>query len=108
MSDKGNGTDIGQVLAIVRGLADGQIAMRAELRDLTTGQQEFRAELHDHSRKLDEHGRRLDDLAAGLAGLRQAMTEYHATVLGHRVLFSQFEERVRRIERHLELPPAAA
>lgn len=37
----------------------------------------------------------------------QTVAEYHASVLGHGVLISELEERVRRIEEHLQLPPAA-
>jgi hypothetical protein len=72
----------------------------------------------DHGRKLDEHDRKLDglataveevrrevrDQAAGLAGLRRVVTEYHASVLGQGILTSELDERVRRIEQHLNLP----
>jgi ABC-type transporter Mla subunit MlaD len=73
-----------------------------------------------HDRKLDDlsaefvavrevvaaHDRKLDDLAAGLASLRDAVTHYHSSVLGHGLLISELDERVRRIERHLNLNPA--
>ena len=73
-----------------------------------------------HDRKLDDlaaefaglrevvaaHDRKLDDLAAGLASLRDAVTHYHSSVLGHGMLISELDERVRRIERHLKLAPA--
>ena len=73
-----------------------------------------------HDRKLDDlsaevaglrevvaaHDRKLDDLAAGLASLRDAVTHYHSSVLGHGLLISELDERVRRIERHLKLEPA--
>ena len=49
------------------------------------------------------HDRKLDDLAAGLASLRDAVTHYHSSVLGHGMLISELDERVRRIERHLKL-----
>ena len=52
------------------------------------------------------HDRKLDDLAAGLASLRDAVTHYHSSVLGHGLLISELDERVRRIERHLKLEPA--
>jgi hypothetical protein len=52
------------------------------------------------------HDRKLDDLAAGLVSLREAVTNYHATVLGHGILISELDERVRRIGRHLNLEPA--
>jgi hypothetical protein len=45
---------------------------------------------------------------ADVASLRQALTEYHSSVVGHGVLISDLEDRVRRIERHLGLPPVAA
>ncbi len=53
------------------------------------------------------HDRKLDDLAAGLASLRDAVTHYHSSVLGHGLLISELDERVRRIERHLKLEPAS-
>ena len=37
-----------------------------------------------------------------IVGLRRAVVEYHSAVLGHGVLISELEARVRRIERHLE------
>ncbi|HEV2301283.1 MAG TPA: hypothetical protein VGR91_06895 [Stellaceae bacterium] len=69
--------------------------------------------VNDHSRVLGgitavltDHGRKLDDLDAGQKELRAALTHYHTTVLGHGVLISDLDERVRRIERHLRLEPA--
>ena len=114
MSSTGNGADIGQVLAIVQDLAVGQREMRAILED-------HGRKLEDHGRKLDDHGRKLEDLdrkvedldrkvedlSAEVGGLRRQVTEYHSSVLGHGVLISELEQRVRRIERHLDLPPAA-
>lgn len=107
MSGKENGADTGQMLAILHGLAEGQ--------------QEIRSKLDEHGRLLTEHSQsfvevkrdmaetKLDiaELKSSVSGLRESVTEYHAAVLGHGVLFSQLEERVRRIDRHLDLPPAA-
>jgi ABC-type transporter Mla subunit MlaD len=69
--------------------------------------------LTGHGRKLDDrstevaaHDRKLDDLAAGLAPLRDAVTHYLSRVLGHGLLISKLDERVRRIERHLRIEPA--
>ena len=55
------------------------------------------------ARAVAGHDRKLDDLAAGLASLRDAVTHYHSSVLGHGMLISELDERVRRIERHLKL-----
>jgi hypothetical protein len=59
-----------------------------------------------HDSRLDSIDRRLDDLTAGLSSLREAITHYHSTVIGHGILISELDERVRRIERHLRLEPA--
>lgn len=58
-------------------------------------------------RRMDGLGRAQEDVAAGLAGLRLAVTEYHSAVLGHGILISELDERVRRIELHLNLSPPA-
>ena len=43
-----------------------------------------------------------------IVGLRRAVMEYHTVVVGHGVLMSDLEARVRRVELHLNLPPLAA
>ena len=64
------------------------------------------ARLDAHDRKFAEHDQKLDELAAGLSSLREALTHYHSSVIGHGILISELDERVRRIERHLKLEPA--
>ena len=43
-----------------------------------------------------------------IAGLRRAVVEYHSAVLGHGVLISDLEARVRWMEQHLGLPAIGA
>lgn len=50
----------------------------------------------------------IGDLKHGLASLNQTVTEYHAAVLGHGVSITDLDERLRRVEQHLGLPPVAA
>ncbi len=38
-----------------------------------------------------------------LADIRQALTQYHSSVMGHGILIGELEDRVRRIEQHLSL-----
>ena len=40
-----------------------------------------------------------------IVGLRRAVIEYHSSVVGHGLLISEHEERIRRIEQALDLPP---
>ncbi len=68
---------------------------------------EQRVVLNEHTVLLHADDRKLDDLAHGQASLRQAVTEYHSSVIGHGILISELDRRVRRIEDHLHLPPAA-
>lgn len=39
-----------------------------------------------------------------VAGLRRAVMEYHTSVIGHGIIISELEARVRRVEQHLDLP----
>ena len=50
------------------------------------------------------------ELSEQIVGLRRAAFEYHSSAIGHGPLFTELDERVRRIERHLTLPqtPPAA
>jgi hypothetical protein len=41
-----------------------------------------------------------------IATVRRAVMEYHSSTIGHGVLYSEIEDRVRRIEQHLKLDEA--
>ena len=75
-------------------------SVAADVREMTADMREMKTAIRGlHDCKADK---------ADVASLRQALTEYHSSVLGHGVLISEMEDRIRRIERHLGLPPAAA
>lgn len=40
-----------------------------------------------------------------MSGLRRSVMEYHSSAIGHGVLLTEFEERLRRLERHVGLLP---
>jgi hypothetical protein len=44
------------------------------------------------------------ELGEQIVSLRRAVIEYHTSVIGHGVLISELEARVRRVEQHLNLP----
>lgn len=44
------------------------------------------------------------ELGDQIVGLRRAVIEYHTSVIGHGVLISELEARLRRVEQHLNLP----
>ena len=43
------------------------------------------------------------ELGDQIVGLRRAVVEYHSVVIGHGVLISELEARLRRVEQHLNL-----
>jgi len=47
----------------------------------------------------------MNNMRSQIGGLRQQVTEYHSSVLGHGILISELDQRVRRLEEHLGLPP---
>jgi hypothetical protein len=87
-------------------------SMRADTADMRAEVKEMRAELksHIHTLRADvaadllamqarndaEHKATRDQIV----GLRRAVVEYHSVVIGHGVLISDPEERVRRLEQH--------
>ena len=89
----GNGVDIAAVYQLL-----SQVARTVN---------EHTRVLNEHTLLLHEHSRKFDDLEHGQVTARQTLTQYHASVMGHGILFSELEHRVRRIEEHLNLPPVA-
>jgi len=94
-----NGPDIGAVYQLLTQVARTVTGHDRKLDDLS-------AEVAGLREVVAAHDRKLDDLSSGLASLRDAVTHYHSSVLGHGLLISELDERVRRIERHLKLEPA--
>lgn len=45
-------------------------------------------------------------LSEQIVGLRRAVMEYHSSAIGHGILISEFEERLRRVEQQLGLGDA--
>ncbi|MGC2411379.1 MAG: hypothetical protein WA459_01610 [Stellaceae bacterium] len=88
----GNGIDLAAVYQLLLGMSGRLDGMSGRLDDVFA--------------RLDVHERKLDDVAAGLSDLRAAVTNYHGAVLGHGIMLSELDERVRRIERHLKLESA--
>ena len=121
MSDRGNGADLGSVIAMLSTVLEGQRSIQADIQEIkvvvnqhtevlnqhTRALAEHTQVLNEHTLTLTDHGARFKNLSGEVASLREAVTAYHASVLGHGVLISELDARVRRIEHHLNLPPAA-
>lgn len=87
----GNGQDVD--LGMVYGL----------LQNVSTRLTAIERSLHDIERRLDVVERRLETAGGDVASLRQTVAGYHASVVGHGILITELDERLRRIERRLDL-----
>jgi hypothetical protein len=97
MSGSGNGVDIAAVYQLLSQVAQ---TVNEHSRILN----EHTRVLNEHTLLLHGHDRKLENLEHGQTSLRQAVTEYHSSVMGHGILISELDRRVRRIEDHLSLP----
>ena len=87
--------------------------MREEVGDMRA---ELKAEIHSlradvasdllamEVRQAAEHKQTREQIV----GLRRAVGEYHTSVIGHGILISELEARLRRVEQHLDLQPLDA
>jgi hypothetical protein len=88
--------------AKVDALRDEMSAMRgdvATMRDVMATKAELRSEINslraDVASDMLTLEKRLGDQ---IVGLRRSVMEYHSSVIGHGVLLTELEERVRRLE----------
>lgn len=95
------------VLALLREIRAEMADMRAEmatkieLADLRSEVHSLRADVASDLPTLEK---RLGDQ---IVGLRRSVMEYHSSAIGHGVLLTELDERLRRLERHVGLPPDA-
>ena len=84
----------------MRGELKSDIAsLRAEvISDIGSLRADVASDLHTTRKELGEQ----------IVGLRRAVVEYHTSVIGHGIIISDLEARVRRVEQHLDLPPLDA
>jgi hypothetical protein len=103
------------VIEHLRGLRKDVGDIKSEVQTLKT---EMQAQREETATKSDLHSLRADvasdmltmqkDTRDQIVGLRRAMIEYHSAVVGHGLIISELEERVRRLEQHLNLPSLEA
>ena len=96
--------------------------LRADIGDVKSDVQTLNSEVltlkAEMATKSDLHSLRADvasdmltmqkDTREQIVGLRRAVIEYHSAVVGHGLIISELEERVRRLEQHLNLPSLEA
>ena len=80
-------------------------SLRAEMADTRADLHSLRADVASDivnlQAKIEDGDRQTREQ---IVGLRRAVIEYHTSVIGHGVLISELEARVRRVEQFLNLP----
>ncbi len=95
------------VLSLLRDIRGEIGELRSETRSEFAN---VRVEVHSEMRSLraDVASDMIDlekRLNAQIAGLRRAVMEYHSSTIGHGVLISELDERLRRVEQRLDITP---
>ncbi len=91
----------------VDSLRDEVAELRVETKnDIAEVRSELRSEIHSLRADVASDMLTLEKrLSEQFAGLRRSVMEYHSSAIGHGVLLTEFEERLRRLEQHVGLPP---
>lgn len=80
--------------------------IRGEMADMRSEMHSLRADVASDIHMLDAKISAVrKDLSDQIVGLRRAVVDYHSSVVGHGVIISELEARLRRVEQHLDLPP---
>ena len=103
------------VLQLLRQMRSEISDMRGEIKDVR-GEMATKSDLHslradvasDFISVRQEISGVRKELGEQIVGLRRAVIEYHTSVIGHGILISELEARVRRMEQHLNLPELSA
>jgi uncharacterized coiled-coil DUF342 family protein len=98
MVQSGNGVDLPAIHQLLTEVARRVVAIETRLDDHTKKLNELVGAVNQHSRKMD-------DLSAGFRELHRSVDQYHGAVIGHGIDLTQLDERVKRIEDHLQLGP---
>ena len=96
------------VLNLLREMRAEMSDMRAEVatkNDVADLRSEMRSLAADVASDMLALEKRLGDQ---IAALRRAVMEYHSSAIGHGVLISEFEERLRKVEQHLNITPSGS
>ena len=81
-----------------------EMATKTDVADLRSEMTSLRADVAADMIDLrKEIGQVHKDVGEQIVGLRRAVVEYHTSVIGHGIIISDLEARLRRVEQHLNL-----
>jgi hypothetical protein len=74
-------------------------SVKAEIADVRSEVKSLRADVASDLLSVEKR------LGERIHHLNRSVMEYHSTAVGHGMLYTEIEERLRRVEEHLKLPP---
>jgi hypothetical protein len=106
VAQSGNGIDIVAIYQLLSEVAQAVRSHGEQFALVNRRLDQLLDVVNEHGRTLGEHTRQFGDLNAGLTGLRIAVSDYHGAVVGHGIRYTELDERMGRVERHLKLEPS--
>lgn len=97
---RGEMGDIRKDMATKNDVAGLKAELKNDIADVRSGVKSLRADVASDLMTMEQ---RLSDR---ITHLNRAVMEYHSSAVGHGILFSEIDERLRRVEQHLKLTPS--
>jgi hypothetical protein len=92
------------VLTILRDMR-ADMATKGDIAGLKSEIADVRSEVHSlRADVASDLATTRKELGDHIVGLRRAVIEYHSAVIGHGIIISELEARVRRLEQRLDMP----
>jgi hypothetical protein len=92
--------EIREEMATKKELASLKAELKSDIADVRSDVKSLRADVASDFITVEQ---RLSDR---ITHLNRAVMEYHSSAVGHGILFSEIDERLRRVEQHLKLTPS--
>lgn len=97
---RGEVGDIRKDMATKGDVAGLKAELKNDIADVRSEVKSLRADVASDMMTMEK---RLSDR---ITHLNRAVMEYHSSAVGHGILFSEIDERLRRVEQHLKLSPS--
>ncbi len=91
---------IREEMATKKALGELKLELKNDVADVRSDVKSLRADVASDLITVEQR------LGERITHLIRAVMEYHSSAVGHGVLIGEFEERLRRVEQHLKLPPS--
>ncbi len=97
---RGEMGDIRKDMATKNDVSGLKAELKNDIADVRSEVKSLRADVASDLMTIEQR------LGERITHLNRAVMEYHSSAVGHGVLISEFEERLRRVEQHLKLSPS--